>query len=302
MRSRYDITWKCLRYSKHIISSNTIAIFCRPRMTFWPLNTLSTNIFDWLGLSRWPSTQGLKPTKSIKVRQATWPRKRQLMKNSKSNPRLDRTNCHNQNKKSQRYELMMSYLHTFLSEANELPLKGEQKVESYRREFEEISKLIKSELDRFDKEKVEDFKAGVESFLESIIENQKQVIDLTIFPRPSVRFAQLSSFSPSPLHYIDNCIVGVLFWANCRLWRTRTRAWNGLSVYSNFHSWHLVYNKTSKQSRAEQSIAKQSKAKQYFLSEHRIISVRLSIGEQCVTDGADRLLKLGFWFNHQQNE
>jgi hypothetical protein len=89
---------------------------------------------------------------------------------------------------------MMGYLHTFLSEANELPLQGEQKVESYRKEFEEISKLIKSELDRFDKEKVEDFKAGVESFLESIIENQKQVIGFTIFPRPSVRFAQLSVF------------------------------------------------------------------------------------------------------------
>jgi hypothetical protein len=95
---------------------------------------------------------------------------------------------------------MMGYLHTFLSEANQLLLKGEQKVESYRKEFEEISKLIKSELDRFDKEKVEDFKAGVESFLESIIENQKQVRGLTIFPRPSVSLAQLFFFF-SLLHY-----------------------------------------------------------------------------------------------------
>ncbi|KAG2173376.1 hypothetical protein INT44_008728 [Umbelopsis vinacea] len=65
-----------------------------------------------------------------------------------------------------------------LSQSEQEITAGEQKVESYRKEFEEISKLIKSELDRFDKEKVEDFKTGVENFLESIIENQKQIIAL----------------------------------------------------------------------------------------------------------------------------
>ncbi|CAO3677392.1 unnamed protein product [Umbelopsis vinacea] len=65
-----------------------------------------------------------------------------------------------------------------LVQAEQEIAEGEQKVESSRKEFEEISKLIKSELDRFDKEKVEDFKVGVENFLESIIENQKQIIAL----------------------------------------------------------------------------------------------------------------------------
>jgi hypothetical protein len=63
-------------------------------------------------------------------------------------------------------------------------------MESYRKEFEEISKLIKSELDRFDKEKVEDFKIGVESFLESIIENQKQVRRYTYILHSTLRVAQ----------------------------------------------------------------------------------------------------------------
>ncbi|KAH8554393.1 Vps5 C terminal like-domain-containing protein [Umbelopsis sp. PMI_123] len=68
--------------------------------------------------------------------------------------------------------------HDKLTQSEQEIATGEQKMESYRKEFEEISKLIKSELDRFDKEKVEDFKIGVESFLESIIENQKQIIAL----------------------------------------------------------------------------------------------------------------------------
>jgi len=65
-----------------------------------------------------------------------------------------------------------------LTQSEQEIAEGEQKVEASRKEFEDISKLIKSELDRFDKEKVEDFKVGVESFLESIIENQKQIIAL----------------------------------------------------------------------------------------------------------------------------
>ncbi|KAI7865755.1 Vps5 C terminal like-domain-containing protein [Spinellus fusiger] len=53
-----------------------------------------------------------------------------------------------------------------------------QRVNEHRKEFEEISKLIKSELDRFDREKVEDFRDSVEQFLCSMIEYQKQMIAL----------------------------------------------------------------------------------------------------------------------------
>lgn len=52
------------------------------------------------------------------------------------------------------------------------------KVEEYQQEFQDISKLIKNELDRFDREKVEDFRDSVEQFLRSMIEHQKQIISL----------------------------------------------------------------------------------------------------------------------------
>ncbi|KAI8097036.1 Vps5 C terminal like-domain-containing protein [Halteromyces radiatus] len=53
-----------------------------------------------------------------------------------------------------------------------------QRVEELQKEFDDISKLIKNELDRFDQEKVEDFKESVEAFLCSMIEHQKKVIAL----------------------------------------------------------------------------------------------------------------------------
>ncbi|KAG2231950.1 hypothetical protein INT48_005665 [Thamnidium elegans] len=52
------------------------------------------------------------------------------------------------------------------------------RVEELQQEFQDISKLIKNELDRFDKEKVEDFRDSVEQFLRSMIEHQKQIIAL----------------------------------------------------------------------------------------------------------------------------
>ncbi|RUS18363.1 Vps5 C terminal like-domain-containing protein [Endogone sp. FLAS-F59071] len=55
---------------------------------------------------------------------------------------------------------------------------AEHKVVSSKRDFEEISRLVRAELDRFDKEKVEDFKSSVEDFLESMVENQKEIIGL----------------------------------------------------------------------------------------------------------------------------
>ncbi|KAI8146317.1 Vps5 C terminal like-domain-containing protein [Fennellomyces sp. T-0311] len=55
---------------------------------------------------------------------------------------------------------------------------AKQRMNEYHREFQDISKLIKSELDRFDHEKVEDFRDSVEQFLCSMIEHQKQIIAL----------------------------------------------------------------------------------------------------------------------------
>lgn len=52
---------------------------------------------------------------------------------------------------------------------------AERRVHASRLLFEDMGRLMRSELDRFEREKVEDFKSGVETFLESAIEAQKEV-------------------------------------------------------------------------------------------------------------------------------
>jgi sorting nexin-1/2 len=52
---------------------------------------------------------------------------------------------------------------------------AERKVHQARLLFEDMGRLLRSELDRFEREKVEDFKSGVETFLESAVEAQKEV-------------------------------------------------------------------------------------------------------------------------------
>ncbi|KAG0324721.1 Vacuolar protein sorting-associated protein 5 [Dissophora globulifera] len=55
---------------------------------------------------------------------------------------------------------------------------AEQRVESTKKEFEEISSLIRQEFDRFDREKVEDFKQSVEAFLASMVKHQREIVGL----------------------------------------------------------------------------------------------------------------------------
>ncbi|KAI5296783.1 Vacuolar protein sorting-associated protein 5, partial [Ascosphaera atra] len=55
---------------------------------------------------------------------------------------------------------------------------AERKVHSSRLLFDDMGRLLKNELDRFEREKVEDFKSGVETFLESAVEAQKELIEL----------------------------------------------------------------------------------------------------------------------------
>lgn len=52
---------------------------------------------------------------------------------------------------------------------------GERRSHSARLLFEDMGRLMRGELERFEKEKVEDFKSGVETFLEGAIEAQKEV-------------------------------------------------------------------------------------------------------------------------------
>lgn len=52
---------------------------------------------------------------------------------------------------------------------------AERKVHQARLLFEDMGRLMRTELDRFEREKVEDFKSGVETFLEGAVEAQKEV-------------------------------------------------------------------------------------------------------------------------------
>ncbi|KAI1463423.1 Vps5-domain-containing protein [Daldinia caldariorum] len=54
---------------------------------------------------------------------------------------------------------------------------AERKVHQARLLFEDMGRLMRAELDRFEREKVEDFKSSVETFLESAIEAQKELIE-----------------------------------------------------------------------------------------------------------------------------
>ncbi|KAI2463410.1 Vps5-domain-containing protein [Annulohypoxylon bovei var. microspora] len=77
---------------------------------------------------------------------------------------------------------------------------AERKVHQARLLFDDMGRLMRSELDRFEREKVEDFKSSVETFLESAVEAQKELIekwetflmqldaedDETVFYRPPV--------------------------------------------------------------------------------------------------------------------
>ncbi|KAI7817463.1 Vps5 C terminal like-domain-containing protein [Gamsiella multidivaricata] len=55
---------------------------------------------------------------------------------------------------------------------------AEQRVDSTKKDFEEISSLIRQEFDRFDREKVEDFKQSVEAFLASMVKHQREIVGL----------------------------------------------------------------------------------------------------------------------------
>lgn len=62
---------------------------------------------------------------------------------------------------------------------------AERKVHQARLLFEHMGRLMRAELDRFEREKVEDFKSSVETFLESAVEAQKEVSHRhSFFPFP----------------------------------------------------------------------------------------------------------------------
>lgn len=54
-------------------------------------------------------------------------------------------------------------------------LQAEAKAQEARNEYEDVSKLIKVEVGRFELERVSDFKASLEVFLEGMIARQNDV-------------------------------------------------------------------------------------------------------------------------------
>ena len=70
---------------------------------------------------------------------------------------------------------------------------AERKVHQARLLFEDLGRLMRAELDRFEREKVEDFKSGVETYLESAIEAQKEVsLVFLLLEFPSITFSHAS--------------------------------------------------------------------------------------------------------------
>lgn len=52
---------------------------------------------------------------------------------------------------------------------------AERKTLDAKQDFEDVSKLTKAEMARFDKEKVEDFKKAVEDYVEGMLLRQREV-------------------------------------------------------------------------------------------------------------------------------
>ena len=52
---------------------------------------------------------------------------------------------------------------------------AEKRAHQARLLFDDMGRVLRQELDRFEKEKVEEFKSGVETYLESAVEAQKEV-------------------------------------------------------------------------------------------------------------------------------
>ncbi|KAI0233141.1 Vacuolar protein sorting-associated protein vps5 [Massospora cicadina] len=71
-----------------------------------------------------------------------------------------------------------SYNFVRYSELKEEMNQLERRVMDTKHEFEETSKLLRSELDRFDREKVEDYRKTLEGFLASLIKSQERIIKL----------------------------------------------------------------------------------------------------------------------------
>lgn len=87
-----------------------------------------------------------------------------------------------------------------LNQAHAEVADAEKRVHQSRLLFEDLGRVMRNELERFEREKVEDFKSGVETFLESAVEAQKEVrifITIYIYLHPFSDITLTWSFSSS---------------------------------------------------------------------------------------------------------
>lgn len=95
---------------------------------------------------------------------------------------------------------------------------AEKRVHAARLLFEDLGRVMRGELERFEREKVEDFKGGVETFLEGAVEAQKEV---SPFLFPFLCFV-LSAFHPSFWTGLLVCFAVV-----CGFWHFASPVWIG---------------------------------------------------------------------------
>jgi sorting nexin-1/2 len=71
---------------------------------------------------------------------------------------------------------------------------AEKRAHQARLLFEDMGRLMRAELERFEREKVEDFKSGVETFLEGAVEGQKEVCFTCILSFDTSKVSRLMFF------------------------------------------------------------------------------------------------------------
>jgi sorting nexin-1/2 len=69
--------------------------------------------------------------------------------------------------------VLVSYLNILLMMI--VSKKAERRASESKLEYEQVSKLVKSEVARFEQERIEDFKDSLHAFLEGMISRQKEV-------------------------------------------------------------------------------------------------------------------------------
>jgi Vps5 C terminal like. len=71
-----------------------------------------------------------------------------------------------------------------------IPFQWEAKVERGQEEFDNISKMIKKEMERFEGNRVKDFKAIIIQYLENLMTHQQQVRDVRSFKSVPVQVSE----------------------------------------------------------------------------------------------------------------